>query len=260
MSRDKPVLEDTILLDKKRHNFIVADGVGGRPFGDEASLYVANTLNHLIKREIFPDNFDLNDLDEMEKYLEKDIVTQINSVNSNLLAFSEKVYKLRGFGSTLSLVQLLGNKAHAFSVGDSPIYLLRDGVLDYVNKLDNKSTISNQNVPELIRKRNSEITQYLGRKDIEVHYNSFELKNNDLIIISSDCLEKYLDIAGINNIALNKPVYKIPEALYVETKNPEYLANILAKHSNKNKDLIKEKLLKEKGDDYSMIAIRIIKK
>lgn len=106
---------DTLTL--KGAIFALADGVGGHAGGREASeMTVRNILNDYYAT---PDTWSIpHALDKV-----------IASINTWLRGYSQHHQELKGMATTLSLVTLRGSHYTIAHVGDSRIYLLRNGIL-----------------------------------------------------------------------------------------------------------------------------------
>lgn len=98
-----------------RHIFIVCDGMGGHAGGCVASTTAAMTLTESFHRqaEIVPT---------------KDaIITAVNEANAAVYEKSQREPRLRGMGTTLTLLVIDSQAAYVTHVGDSRIYQLRKG-------------------------------------------------------------------------------------------------------------------------------------
>jgi protein phosphatase len=93
---------------------IVADGVGGHKAGEIAAEIAVNTISHAIA---------VSDGTKPLEMLEKAIV----QAGENIQRQSIKDESQRGMGSTCACAWIIGEQLYIASVGDSRIYLLRDG-------------------------------------------------------------------------------------------------------------------------------------
>src|SRR6476659_7623382 len=130
--------EDNFLVDKKLGLFVVCDGMGGHAAGEVASALAVRTLHEEIKREA----------DLLTDYArggaggarvsKRDILNMlefaVNRASSRVHAEAAKDEKKRGMGTTIVGVLFVGAQAFIVHVGDSRLYLLRDGVLEQVTE------------------------------------------------------------------------------------------------------------------------------
>jgi len=96
---------------------IVCDGVGSADAGAEAAKRVTTYLMNNFKRR--PNAWSI----------EKSIKTFISSINAILYEESMVDYERPELVTTLAMVIIEGERMYAANVGDSRIYLQRDGVL-----------------------------------------------------------------------------------------------------------------------------------
>lgn len=122
--------EDAVLAithpsDKNIKMLVVADGMGGREYGEVASNYVADSLEKWFqKKEIKV----LKDLEKTCVLLTK----YIKTLNSNLI----KKYGEDKLGTTLTLALIANNKTLLLNVGDSRGYIYKGKKLIQVTEDD----------------------------------------------------------------------------------------------------------------------------
>ena len=104
--------------------FAVADGVGSRPGGREASRAAVEAL---VRR--------LTELGPAERLSEEGLRAAVAAVNEDVMAEGRKTPRLEGLGTTLSGVVFEGGDARVIHVGDSRVYLLRGGALTCLTRL-----------------------------------------------------------------------------------------------------------------------------
>lgn len=102
--------EDSFLSVPKRGLFAVADGMGGGPRGDIASQQTIEFLESRTK------NMEPRDLD-----------IAVREAADFVYDLSIQDKELKGMGSTLSVIWFEGDIAYVAHIGDSRIYLFRDG-------------------------------------------------------------------------------------------------------------------------------------
>ncbi len=107
--------EDFFGQDEERGVFIVADGLGGHNAGETASRLAVETLLATYKTNV-------------ETGPEKDLEA-IEHAHQTIKALSLKHDYYYGMGTTLVMMRHSEEGMHLYSVGDSSIYLLREGCL-----------------------------------------------------------------------------------------------------------------------------------
>lgn len=109
--------------------FVVADGMGGLSYGSQASGYITEQFASWWKEDlpqmIQAGRTSAEDIDEL---LEQGIW----EANQGILQFSEKLGERSG--STLSILFLFKGRYHVKNIGDSRVYLIRDGYLKQISQ------------------------------------------------------------------------------------------------------------------------------
>lgn len=175
----------------------VFDGMGGENDGSAASRISAK-----IAAEYFQYLKAHNDI-------YKSINSYVYNCNKTIREYMAE-RKLKRCGSTFALVYLTEKTAHCFSMGDSRIYLFREGSLIQISTdhtLANKKYNAN-----IYTKKEAEespdshiLTTYLGADSDTGHtsaeaYSPIELQRNDKILICSDGLYDMCDNQTITRI------------------------------------------------------------
>jgi protein phosphatase len=113
---------------------VVADGVGGRQAGSAASNEVVQALQDLFSSPLYQEQVGYS-LDREDYYVVvlKEVLEQINEHLYNL-ATSQPA--LHGMGTTASVALLADDHLYVGHVGDSRIYLMRDGRLQQLTHDD----------------------------------------------------------------------------------------------------------------------------
>ena len=106
-------------IDQERdlHLAIVADGIGGQAAGERASTLAVKTIC-----DFFTAQRDIKDLPAK-------MAESIRQANDAIVAASAEDQKLRGMGTTIVMTALVEDRLYTAYVGDSRIYLLREGRL-----------------------------------------------------------------------------------------------------------------------------------
>jgi PPM family protein phosphatase len=166
---------DTVLL-------AIADGMGGHAAGEVASEIAIDIIKDL----------DPN-VEDMESHLAE--LLQKASLRIQKRAFED--FSLEGMGTTLSVVLVRNQKAYWIHVGDTRIYLFRDGRLSQITE--------DHTVPQLLVKE-GEISKEearahslhhvllncVGPDEYEADQGSFSVTGKDLLMLSTDGLHDAL--------------------------------------------------------------------
>ena len=124
--------EDSLFINDKNQFYVVADGMGGHQAGEVASKLVVETLWDYIKR--FNGDEDVEELADPDESLSKEanrLLSGIHLANKSVFQASRNSEAYSGMGSTVSSVYFTDSTLIAANVGDSPIYLIHDGNIEY---------------------------------------------------------------------------------------------------------------------------------
>ena len=149
----RPYQEDTLLADfhggMDRGFAILADGMGGHAAGDLASrLVVIDAVSHL--------KFLMHDGEALEKNLQAELSSAIDAANDVLKDRGADDRRLQGMGATFLATVLFEDRLYWASVGDSPLYLWREGSLRQLNEDHSMAPSIDQMV------KNGELTETEG--------------------------------------------------------------------------------------------------
>jgi serine/threonine protein phosphatase PrpC len=182
--------EDRIFLDESLGFFIVADGMGGHSHGEMAAELAISTMSHYIESSSdrlevtwpFGYNFELS-VDANR------IATAIQLANRQVWKQAEQAPEYAGMGTTIAAVIVNGSNVTVGNVGDTRVYLWRDGSLRQLTIDDTwLNAISGKAGPQLAMPRNL-LTQAAGSKDlVDVHTSDAEIRAGDVVILCSDGL------------------------------------------------------------------------
>ena len=106
---------------------VLADGMGGHAAGDIASKIVVTEVFSELKLRS-------GDPKHMERHISKVLLDAAQTANDCVGAHSSCYPGTRGMGATLVAPVLMGDRLYWVSVGDSPLFLFRDGKLMQLNE------------------------------------------------------------------------------------------------------------------------------
>lgn len=193
--------------------FIVADGMGGHQAGDFASSYS-------VKK--FLESASLS----LQKNPHKIFEDAIRYANRELIEKSGANPELKGMGTTMVALTIVGDKAYAANVGDSRLYLLKDRLTQI--------TVDHSLVQEMIRigeltKETARIhpdkniiTRAVGAgRDINADFFEFTLTRDSILLMCSD---------GLSNMVDDEQI----AVLLKSAKTPEKIGKKLIDTANRN--------------------------
>lgn len=173
----------------------VADGMGGHRGGEVASWLAVETLREAFVADPSADG----------------LVAAVHAANTAVWERSESDPELRGMGTTLVAVALVGPSLAVVNVGDSRAYLLHDGRL-------RRLTSDHSLVAEMVRAgqisedearshpRRNILTQVVGvDAEIEPYVDETVPHRGDRLLLCSDGLFNELDDAQIAAILADEP-------------------------------------------------------
>lgn len=175
---------DNVLIRSKRSSspymYAVFDGLGGEACGEQASLIAALGLKAMEDRCVA-----------------EDIETYISAAHKAII--KESMHRgVRNMGTTVAALMVCDNRATVFNVGDSRVYLFRNGRLTQLSKDHSvvQSLIDNGLLNEEDRspgRYDGELTQYVGmisEDDVEpsAYKKTITIKPGDLFLLCSDGL------------------------------------------------------------------------
>lgn len=221
--QERDLNEDAVFADQRMQLsgaptalLIAADGMGGHEAGEVASALAVETIRKRLGWEavIATNVRDTQPLPSLETHidsLENDEIRlrlAVEEANTVIVDYAQAHLSSAGnLGATVVAVQIGGDTAHVASVGDSRVYLLRDGALSQL-------TEDHSFVGELVRlgelsaeaaydhPQRSVVTRALGNKlDVKVDVSSHRLQSGDRLMLCTDGLwEMVRDSAEIRNI------------------------------------------------------------
>ena len=186
--------EDSLFFDDGMGLYVVADGMGGHKAGEVASKLVVETIRDYIKQN--QSDGQVEDLTKVDPSLSKEARQLLAGIQlSNRIvhqtALSNEDYK--GMGSTVSAVYFTKEAFIVANVGDSLIYLIRDGKIDLISVphtlIAEQTELDPENAELLWSDFKHVLTRAMGvGKSVKADINEVPFFKNDILVISSDGL------------------------------------------------------------------------
>ncbi|HEY6560247.1 MAG TPA: cyclic nucleotide-binding domain-containing protein [Polyangiaceae bacterium] len=195
--------EDNFLVDKKLGLFVVCDGMGGHAAGEVASAMTVRTLHEEVKREWELVEDYVEGKSGASKVSKRDILNMlefaVNRASSKVHAEAVKDSSKRGMGTTLVAVLIAGGQAFIIYVGDSRIYLLREGALEQLtedhtvyNELIKRKKLPREQIEKLAPK--NAITRAVGvYEHAEPDTLVLDIIAGDRLLLCTDGLSGYFE-------------------------------------------------------------------
>ncbi len=177
--------EDPVVLRQKGRLYVVADGMGGHAAGEVASRIAVETI--------------------VDRYASDSDLDVTASLKKAIAAANAEIYRQAqgseraGMGTTVVCAAVRGNELYVAHVGDSRVYLLRQGVLTQLT--EDHSFVAEQVRRGLIKEEEAEespqrhiLSRALGKKpEVEADLSGpRDLKAGDLLLLCSDGVCGYL--------------------------------------------------------------------
>lgn len=181
----RKVNEDSFYISRDENILVVADGMGGYVGGEVASKTAVEAIAYYFK------NFSYAAPVQLEK--------AIQYANSSILSKTMIDPTLKGMGTTISMVTLARHYAFWGHVGDSRVYLYRQGVLKQITEdhtivqvLVDKGKLKPEEAMHHTQRH--VLTRAVGvDENLVVDTGAFEVQPRDRILICSDGLAAFIE-------------------------------------------------------------------
>lgn len=197
VGRVRPVNQDYVFscqepIGNLPNLFIVADGMGGHQAGDFASSYSVKKVLESVGLSL-------------QKNPHKIFEDAIRYANRELIEKSKGNPELKGMGTTMVLLTIVGERAYVANVGDSRLYLMEDELCQI--------TVDHSLVQEMIRlgelsredarchPDKNIITRAVGAgRDIQADFFEFAVTGKSTLLMCSDGLTNMVEDVQLASI------------------------------------------------------------
>lgn len=195
--------EDNFLVDESLGVYVVCDGMGGHAAGEVASALAVRTFHEEVKKEADLLEDYIAGKTGVDRVSKRDITNMlefaVNRASARVHAEATKDASKRGMGTTLVAVVVCGQTGFIIYVGDSRLYLERDGILEQVtedhnvfNELIKRKKMPREKVETLAHK--NAITRAIGvYEHAEPDTVVLDLIAGDRLLLCSDGLYQYFE-------------------------------------------------------------------
>jgi PPM family protein phosphatase len=212
--------EDSFLVEPSNGLFAVADGMGGHAAGEVASLIAVDTIKEVILGTEDPDETRIaRPIQDEEELLRERLRYAMNQASIRIRQKAQDVPAYKGMGTTLTVLLIEEDVAHFSHVGDSRLYLYRDGM---IRRLTRDHTVVQNEIdagrltPELARRvpHRNILTQSVGiNSTVEPDTSTRPIDHGDLFLLCSDGLTDPLSDSDLEMLCGNHPVEDLAEVL-----------------------------------------------
>lgn len=182
---------------------VVADGMGGHSAGEIASDLVIKAWRSVLDTVL--EGADVSENDLMDA-----LPLAAMQANAAVAGYGENQQPGFNMGSTMLGVLMLRNKVFWISIGDSPLYLFRDGALSQINEDHSMAPVIDEQVAQgklteaearVHPDRNQLTSVIMGAAipKVDCPEEALELAPEDILILGSDGLQ-YLSNPEIQTI------------------------------------------------------------
>ncbi|MBA54658.1 MAG: hypothetical protein CMK89_09400 [Pseudomonadales bacterium] len=172
------VNEDACLALANKGIFVVADGVGGGPAGDFASRTLVQEIEGFCIGSSNP---------------EEDLLEAIQAANLKIFQAGQDP-KLTGMATTIAAIVLRNESLLVCHVGDSRVYLFRNGDMSALTR-DHSKLIAKNEVQKQV------VTNALGiRESVKVEINRFSFSTGDQLLLMTDGISDAVDDRRIHEL------------------------------------------------------------
>lgn len=211
---------DFFLVDPENALFVVADGNSGHVAGNVASKKAVETIQRVVLEALDPDETRLSrDIMDEEESLRERLRYAMGQACTKIRNHSEMVPECKGMETTLTMVLVEESIAHFSHIGDSRLYLYRDGRLRRLTRdhtVVQKEIDAGRLTPELAKMAPSRdlLTQSIGAQGaIEPVTSTRPIETDDVLLLCTDGLTDSVDDNQMATVIADNPVEEIPFAL-----------------------------------------------
>ena len=191
--------EDSLFVNAEQNLFVVADGMGGHAAGEVASRIAVESINEFICLTSGDEEITWPfGLDENISYDGNRLKTAIRFANKKVLEATREKSEYEGMATTVAAVLVDDAVANLGHVGDSRVYLFRDGAISQLTS--DHSWVNEQLLSGVISADQARshplrnvVTRALGGKaDLQVEMQVHKIVAGDTLMLCSDGLTTML--------------------------------------------------------------------
>ncbi len=193
----REINEDSFSTDTKSGFFVVADGMGGHLAGEVASRIAVDLINKSYKKWFESDAPE----EDLFEYPDQSLSKVGNYIQSSIRLANKVIHEMaaeyadyNGMGTTVAVLAVMPDLVITANVGDSRIYLVRNGEIERLSK--DHSIVAEQVAMGIMTDKEAEqsplkhvLTRNLGSAiHLEAEIFEIEPSSNDRFVLCSDGL------------------------------------------------------------------------
>jgi serine/threonine protein phosphatase PrpC len=226
--------EDSMGIDIERGVFVIADGMGGRPGGAQASRLAVETFIEQLYAVARTKQLD-------ETYLRK----AVDAANLKIRKFADSDTYLAGMGTTMTAVVLNGIRGKIVHIGDSRAYIFRESKLVQLTR--DHTLVSELIERNLLNPEEAELhplshvlSMVLGtQEEVEPDITDLVIRTDEWLVLATDGLQK-----AVSQVDLTGIIEKY------QTRDAEYMCRAIMNVASAN----------ELQDDVTVATVKIVGK
>ena len=190
--------EDNFLINEELNLFVVADGMGGHAGGEYASAICVNTIEEIVMAIEMNESGETEESDPVEIARER-LRYALRLAGRRIFEKASQDEEYHGMGTTAVALLVDGTNAVVAHVGDSRLYLMRDGKIQQITEDHSfvarqvKAGVMSEEDAKNHRMRNV-IYRSLGyQEDVEVDVQIQAIRKDDRFLLCSDGLTGHVD-------------------------------------------------------------------
>ncbi len=214
VGRVRPANQDAFLCLPEEGAFIVADGMGGHAGGEVASMLCILAIQTFMESAEAP----LASRDGCEHPCQPVMQALSDAVNHAAVRIYERACEqpsLKGMGTTVTMLKIVDGCGYFAHVGDSRLYLLRQGALQqlttdhsWVNEQMSAGLLSREEAA--LHPYRNIITRSVGcREEVNVETGFIDLCDDDCLLLCSDGLHGSVSNAEIARLLIDGGAYAV---------------------------------------------------
>jgi serine/threonine protein phosphatase PrpC len=200
--------------------FIVADGMGGHPGGDVASLTAVETTRDFLKKALADSDI------TMPFGIDHSLPQEANILSTGIRLANRRIFhEATGMGTTMVALLILDQKAYICHVGDSRLYRIRNGTIEQLT--EDHSLVADEIKRGTITREQAKsyrlrhvITRAIGTAlDVECDCKVENLVDGDTFLLCTDGLTGMVEDAQILDVIINNNGIEKPCEVLVRKAN-----------------------------------------
>jgi PPM family protein phosphatase len=212
--------EDSFLVDKKLNLFVVCDGMGGHAAGDVASAMASRELREaLVSDAQVAQTISAQEVADTRDSMLFAMESAVQKACAAVHQAGEDDPSKRGMGTTLDALLVVGHRGFIAHVGDSRVYLYRQGAVhqltedhSVVNELLRRGKLSRDQIDQVQHK--NAVTRAIGvYRSVDPDVFDFDVLPGDRFLLCSDGLHGYFEEHELGRLFAEVPEEELAKRL-----------------------------------------------